>query len=52
MAQTATEEPAHAPGSEQVLSCDDASTGERIVIHLWKDRASYDGCMFPEGHHR
>jgi len=36
------DEAAHAPGSEQLLTLVDASTGEGYVIHLWKDRASFD----------
>jgi heme-degrading monooxygenase HmoA len=41
-ANKAADEAAHAPGSEQLLSLFDTSTGEGYVIHLWKDRASYD----------
>lgn len=36
------DEAAHAPGSEQLLALADPSTGEGLVIHLWKDRPSYD----------
>ena len=41
-ANKVADEAAHAPGSEQLLSMFDVSTGEGYVIHLWKDRASYD----------
>jgi heme-degrading monooxygenase HmoA len=33
---------AHVPGSEQLLTLMDASTGEGLVIHLWKDQAAYE----------
>ena len=36
------EEAAHAPGSEQLLTLLDTSTGEGLVIHLWNDRAAYE----------
>ena len=36
-ANKVADEAAHAPGSEQLLSMFDASTGEGYVIHLWKD---------------
>ena len=36
------DEAAHVPGSEQLITLADTSTGEGLVIHLWKDRASYE----------
>jgi hypothetical protein len=39
---TLADKAAHAPGSEQLLTLMDATTGEGLVIHLWKDRAAYD----------
>ena len=36
------DEAAHAPGSEQLLQFLDRSTGEGLVIHLWKDQEGYD----------
>jgi hypothetical protein len=36
------DEAAHAPGSEQLIVMNDTSTGEGLVVHLWKDRVSYD----------
>ena len=36
------EEAAHAPGSEQLLTLVDTSTGEGYSIHLWNDRAAYE----------
>jgi heme-degrading monooxygenase HmoA len=41
-ASSLAEEAAHAPGSEQLLTLMDASTGEGYVIHVWNDRAAYD----------
>jgi hypothetical protein len=41
-ANKVADEAAHAPGSEQLLSLFDANTGEGYVIHLWKDRSSYE----------
>lgn len=39
---TLADKAAHAAGSEQLLTLMDASTGEGLVIHLWKDRAAYE----------
>ncbi len=39
---TVADEAARAPGSEQLLSMFDTSTGEGLVIHLWKELASYE----------
>jgi hypothetical protein len=41
-AEKMADEAAHAPGSEQLLTLFDASTGEGLVIHLWNDREAYD----------
>ncbi len=39
---TVADEAAHVPGSEQLITLADTGTGEGLVIHLWKDRASYE----------
>jgi hypothetical protein len=39
---TLADKAAHAAGSEQLLTLMDASTGEGLVIHLWKDQAAYE----------
>ena len=36
------DEAAHAPGSEQLLTLVDMSTGNGMVIHLWNDEDAYE----------
>jgi hypothetical protein len=42
MSPTWPPEAANAPGSEQLLTLLDTTTGEGLVIHLWNDQAAYD----------
>jgi len=36
------DEAAHAPGSEQLLTLVDTTSGDGLVIHLWNDQEAYD----------
>jgi heme-degrading monooxygenase HmoA len=41
-ANNLAEEAAKAPGSVQLLTLMDTSTGDGLVIHLWNDQAAYE----------
>jgi hypothetical protein len=41
-ANNLADEAAKAPGSAQLLTLMDISTGEGLVIHLWNDQAAYE----------